>query len=155
MRLATILIRIGGAQVKMAREISRQETLDAKVDSDTKPDSITSSLSLILASSDATPFGQQGSVQFLELDAETMGDYFSPPTSTPTPPTAPTKFDYIWISEALSHMPSKPIIFREAYALLAPGGKVVIADWFRAEDLSEADIQGDIRVIEGAFRFYP
>jgi tocopherol O-methyltransferase len=84
----------------------------------------------------------EGSVQFLELDAEKMGDYF-----TTDPNTA--KFDCVWISEAMSHLPNKELFFRNAELLLNPGGKLVIADWFKAEGLTEEQMKADIAPIEG------
>lgn len=81
-----------------------------------------------------------GSVRFLELDAEMMGDYF-----------AGQSFDCVWISEAMSHLPDKVLFFRNAFKLLKQGGKLVIADWFKAEDLTEKQVEDDIKPIEGEF----
>ncbi|KAL8883997.1 MAG: hypothetical protein Q9192_006946, partial [Flavoplaca navasiana] len=78
-----------------------------------------------------------GSVRFLELDAETMGEQF-----------AGQSFDCIWISEAMSHLPDKELFFRNAFELLKLGGKLVIADWFKAEDLTEKQLEDDIKPIE-------
>jgi len=83
-----------------------------------------------------------GAVKFLELDAEKMGDYF---TAAPNEAT----FDCVWISEAMSHLPNKELFFRNSALLLKPGGKLVIADWFKAEDLSEQQMDDDIHPIEG------
>jgi tocopherol O-methyltransferase len=83
-----------------------------------------------------------GQVRFLELDAEKMGDYF---TSEPNKAT----FDCVWISEAMSHLPNKQLFFRNAALLLNPGGKLVIADWFKAEGLSSQQMDADIKPIEG------
>lgn len=95
----------------------------------------------------------QGSVHFLELDAETMGEYFgaSPSSSSPARESNEDekRFDVVWISEALSHLPDKSLFFRNAYAVLGKGGKLVIADWFKAEDLAKEDMEGDIKPIEG------
>lgn len=89
------------------------------------------------------PIGQ-GSVHFLHLDAEEMLDVFiSHPQAADV-----HNFDYVWISEALSHIPSKPTIFSSSFALLAPHGKLVIADWFRAPDLTPEQIESDIKPIE-------
>lgn len=44
-------------------------------------------------------------------------------------------FDAVWISEALSHFPDKHAFWRGAHAMLKPGGKLVVADWFRADHL--------------------
>ncbi|KAL1838862.1 hypothetical protein VTJ49DRAFT_2115 [Mycothermus thermophilus] len=85
-----------------------------------------------------------GKVRFLELDAEKMAEFFTSPSST----DRGGEFDIIWISEALSHLPDKPRFFRSAHRLLVPGGKLVVADWFKAERLSEAEVETDIKPIE-------
>lgn len=80
-----------------------------------------------------------GGVQLFELDAEKLGSYFY----------SKTDFDCVWIAEAMSHLPDKELFFHNAYEVLAPEGKLVIADWFRAEVLTDTQIQTDIRPIEG------
>lgn len=84
----------------------------------------------------------EGSVRFLELDAEKMGEFFKVEPNKAT-------FDCVWISEAMSHLPDKALFFRNAAALLNPGGKLVVADWFKAEDLTTAQMEADIKPIEG------
>ena len=59
------------------------------------------------------------------------------------------KFDCVWISEAMSHLPNKPLFFQNAANLLNPGGKLVVADWFKSEECSEAEMEADIKPIEG------
>ncbi|PBP21405.1 methyltransferase domain-containing protein [Diplocarpon rosae] len=83
-----------------------------------------------------------GSVRFVELDAEKMGAYF-----TAEPNVA--RFDCVWISEAMSHLPNKELFFSNAALLLNPGGKLVVADWFKAEGLTEKQFADDISPIEG------
>lgn len=83
-----------------------------------------------------------GRVRFVELDAEKMGDFFHTPPNT-------ASFDAVWISEAMSHLPDKKLFFRNAFALLDNGGKLVIADWFKAEQLTSAKMDADIKPIEG------
>ncbi len=83
-----------------------------------------------------------GSVSFLELDAEKMGEYFG---SEPNGKS----FGGVWISEAMSHLPDKALFFRNAELLLEEGGKLVIADWFNNEEVTEAQFEADIRPIEG------
>lgn len=91
----------------------------------------------------STPAGRQddnaGSVRFLELDAETMGEYFKGDS-----------FDIIWISEALSHFPNKALFFQNAANLLQGGRekRLIIADWFKAADLSPEQHKSDIEPIE-------
>jgi tocopherol O-methyltransferase len=55
----------------------------------------------------------------------------------------------VWISEAMSHLSDKNLFFRNAFALLNSGGKLVIADWFKAEQLTSAKMDADIKPIEG------
>lgn len=88
----------------------------------------------------------EGSVRFIELDAEKMGEYFV---------TAPNEemFDCVWISEAMSHLPNKELFFQNSEKLLKSGGKLVVADWFKDEGLSEKQFKGDISPIEGWFPF--
>jgi tocopherol O-methyltransferase len=83
-----------------------------------------------------------GSVRFIELDAEKMGDFFNVEPNV-------AKFDCVWISEAMSHLPNKELFFQNAAKLLNPGGKLVVADWFKSEDLTEEQFKADISPIEG------
>lgn len=90
-----------------------------------------------------------GCAQFHEVDAETMGGFFSEKDA----------FDCIWISEAMSHLPDKLLFFRNAFKLLRSpdeqprrSGKLVVADWFKAESLTEKQLVDDIKPIEGIFR---
>jgi tocopherol O-methyltransferase len=81
-----------------------------------------------------------GKVKFLELDAEKMGDFFNDQQGS---------FDAVWISEALSHFPNKALFFENVMKVLKPGGKLVLADWFKAEDLDDTTFINDIKPIEG------
>ena len=92
-----------------------------------------------------------GKVRFIELDAEKMGEYFSSSSSSPQESGAEQQggFDVVWISEALSHFPNKALFFHNAHRLLRPGGKLVLADWFKAEGLSEKEFDADVKPIEG------
>ena len=83
-----------------------------------------------------------GTVQFIELDAERMGDFF---TEEPNRKT----FDAVWISEAMSHLPDKKLFFRNVEMLLNPGGELVVADWFKAQGMTDSALKADIRPIEG------
>lgn len=85
-------------------------------------------------------------MDFIELDAEKMGTYFSAQAGT---------FDCVWISEALSHFPNKALFFENAQLLLKPGGSLVIADWFKREGVSEKEMEADIRPIEDGMLLPP
>ncbi len=123
-------ITISGQQVKLARTITAKEA-----GSEEHP----------AKSADSTKLGD-GGVQFVELDAEKMGDFFNESETKAT-------FDCVWISEAMSHLPDKELFFRNASMLLNAGGKLVVADWFKAEGLTDAQIEADIKPIEGEHRF--
>ncbi|KAI1117530.1 tocopherol O-methyltransferase [Nemania sp. NC0429] len=87
-----------------------------------------------------------GNCGFIELDAERMLEHFSAEGSG----VVTTQFDAVWISEALSHFPDKPLFFRSASELLAPGksSRLVVADWFKAPRLTPEQEKEDIRLIE-------
>jgi tocopherol O-methyltransferase len=89
-----------------------------------------------------------GSVAFIELDAEKMGEYFSNAGKLGS-------FDCVWISEAMSHLPNKQLFFQNAHKLLRPGGKLVVADWFKREEVSEEEMERDIKVIEDGMLLPP
>ena len=123
---------ISGRQVEIARKLTAEAS---GIDSTAIPPATAGILG------DDVKLGE-GSVRFLELDAEKMGDFFT------TDPNA-LKFDCVWISEAMSHLPNKELFFQNAHLLLNPGGKLVVADWFKAEDLTEEQMKADISPIEG------
>ncbi|KLU84977.1 methyltransferase [Magnaporthiopsis poae ATCC 64411] len=85
----------------------------------------------------------KGKVRFMELDAEKMAGRF------------PGDFDAVWISEALTHFPDKPLFFRNALAVLKPGGRVVLNDWFKAENLDAQGYENDIKPIEDGMLLPP
>jgi tocopherol O-methyltransferase len=119
-------LTISGRQVEMARKLTREEMAEGQevVDPD-RPVKL-----------------GQGSVRFVELDADKMGDFFN------TDPNKAT-FDCIWIFEAMSHLADKALFAQNATTLLRPGGKLVVADWFKAEGLTTAQLEADIKPIEG------
>ena len=123
-------VTISGQQVKLARDLSEKEAGSGQ--------------------EKTKEFGfiglGNGSVRFLELDAEKMGDFFNEPATKAT-------FDCVWISEAMSHLPDKELFFRNASMLLKAGGKLVVADWFKAEGLTDAQLEADIKPIEGENRW--
>jgi tocopherol O-methyltransferase len=120
-------VTISGRQVEIARKL----TLEASAGQSEVVDATTGAAKL-----------GDGSVRFIELDAEKMGEYFNEAPNTAT-------FDCVWISEAMSHLPNKELFFRNAALLLNPGGKLVVADWFKSEELTEDQFKADISPIEG------
>ncbi|KAI1466404.1 S-adenosyl-L-methionine-dependent methyltransferase [Daldinia caldariorum] len=124
-------ITISGRQVEIARQLTSTEI----------GDSTSSSLGDFAKYPEET--GKTGGqVRFLELDAEKMLNHFRPATGE-----AET-FDCVWISEALSHLPNKELFFSSSFALVKSGGLLVIADWFKAPDLSPEQETADIKPIE-------
>ncbi|KAL8724943.1 MAG: hypothetical protein Q9181_006603 [Wetmoreana brouardii] len=115
-------ITISGKQVELALRLTAEE---AAVDAAKS------------ASGGSIKLGQ-GSARFVELDAERLADYF---------PTGGV-FDCVWITEAMSHLPDKKLFFQNAAKLLGPQGRLVVADWFKAEDLTIAQLEADIKPIE-------
>ena len=117
-------VTISGRQVEIARRLTTEQSEGQQ------------------ASADGSVKLGDGSVRFMELDAEKMGDFFK---------TAPNEatFDCVWISEAMSHLPNKELFFRNAALLLNPGGKLVVADWFKAEGLTGEQMKANIAPIEG------
>lgn len=133
-------VTISGRQVQIARRLTAEE-------SGQETSTTTGSTSPNDDNSDDgfTPLGSRGGrVRYQELDAEKMESHF-----------APASFDCVWIAEALSHFPDKALFFRNAARVLSKKGtgtgkgKLVIADWFRAADLTDELVERDIRPIEG------
>ena len=119
-------ITISGEQVKLARNLTTKEAGSGEDPAN---------------NIEFTKLGD-GRVQFVELDAEKMGESFNKPEMK-------TTFDCVWISEAMSHLPDKELFFRNASMLLNSGGKLVVADWFKAEELTDTQMEADIKPIEG------
>ena len=121
-------ITISGQQVRIARELTaKQAGSSGQVIND-----------------GSTPLKlNKGIVHFIELDAERMGDFF-------TKEPHRKNFDAVWISEAMSHLPDKKLFFKNVEMLLNPGGKLVVADWFKADGMTDKELNADIRPIEGA-----
>lgn len=121
-------VTISGKQIEMAAALTNEQANDPTING--PPEAL---INL-----------ENGSVRFLELDAEALDVYF--------PKTTGGYFDCIWISEALSHLPNKPLFFWNAVQLLSSEGKLVVADWFKAEDLIDAKFESDIKPIEGIYQ---
>ena len=120
-------ITISGQQVRIARDLTAKEA---------------GSSGQVINDGSAPLKLNNGTVQFIELDAEKMGDFFAQEPNRST-------FDAVWISEAMSHLPDKKLFFKNVEMLLNPGGKLVVADWFKADDMTDAELDADIRLIEG------
>lgn len=128
-------VTISGKQVEMARRLTKSEA--AKHTESTETTSQRDDEFIGLGSAG-------GKVRFIELDAEKMGEYFA---------SEGGKFDIVWISEALSHFPNKPLFFKNAEKVLKKGGKLVLADWFKSEDVAPED--ADIKAIEDGMLLPP
>jgi tocopherol O-methyltransferase len=88
----------------------------------------------------AAKAGVSERTRFLEGDGEKLTELLGA--------EAHGTFDAVWISEALSHFPHKDVFFAEAVKMLKPGGKLVLADWFRADHISEALVESVVKPIE-------
>lgn len=66
-----------------------------------------------------------GAVRVLELDAEVMRERLSV--------AGGERFDCVWTSEVVFHLRDRQLLFDSAFALLDPGGCLVMADIFRTE----------------------
>ncbi|KAI1368965.1 tocopherol O-methyltransferase [Xylaria arbuscula] len=143
-------ITISGRQVEIAKKLTQAEISD----NDSHPDN--NSTTADDANSPGGSYASGGNCRFIELDAEKMLSHFSSTTDGSGPAAA--RFDAVWISEALSHFPDKPLFFRSANELLVPGNKasrLVIADWFKAPGLSAVQEKEDIRPIEDGMLLPP
>jgi tocopherol O-methyltransferase len=127
-------ITISGKQVEIAKRLTLADNPAAKD-----------------STSDIIPYAP-GSVRFIELDAEKMLEHFSTNGGKPE-----KGFNGVWISEALSHFPDKPLFFTSSFSLLAEGGasRLVIADWFKAPGLSPEQDTADIKPIEDGMLLPP
>ncbi|KAH6641614.1 S-adenosyl-L-methionine-dependent methyltransferase [Chaetomium tenue] len=129
-------LTISGKQVEMATRLSKAEGAGAADGAGASGDA--NGDEGFIAVGD-----KGGQVRFVELDAEKMGEYFAPGGDG-----GEGGFDVVWISEALSHFPNKALFFQNSHKLLRSGGKLVLADWFKAEDLAESVFDADIKPIE-------
>ncbi|KAL2136391.1 hypothetical protein VTI74DRAFT_4035 [Chaetomium olivicolor] len=141
-------ITISGKQVQIATRLSKTASAAAPAAAEGEEAQTTLGGEFI-------PLGPHGGkVRFIDLDAEKMGEFF---TSGGGAGAEAGLFDVVWISEALSHFPNKALFFRNACKLLrADGkGKLVLADWFKAEGLEKGEFEGDIKPIEDGMLLPP
>ncbi|KAK5629351.1 hypothetical protein RRF57_005067 [Xylaria bambusicola] len=130
-------ITISGRQVEIAKKLTQAET---------STDGTTGN-----STDEVDSYSSGGNCRFVELDAEKMLEHFSADGK----PAA--RFDAVWISEALSHFPDKPLFFRSVSELLVPGksSRLVIADWFKVPRLSPEQEKEDIQPIEDGMLLPP
>jgi 2-polyprenyl-3-methyl-5-hydroxy-6-metoxy-1,4-benzoquinol methylase len=151
-------ITISGKQVQIATRLSNAASSSSSSSSPTATSSSSNTANGDTQAQDGPssfiPIGSTGGkVRFIELDAEKMGEFFASSRSSPGDGQEEEEggFDAVWISEALSHFPNKALFFQNAHALLRPGGKLVLADWFKAEGLDQGAFEADIKPIEGPY----
>lgn len=77
-----------------------------------------------LPSSPSTVSTTAGAVRILDLDIEQMQQHLVG--------TLGETFDCVWMSEVVFHLHARQLCFDSAFALLDPGGCMIIADIFRA-----------------------
>ncbi|CAK7274254.1 hypothetical protein SEPCBS119000_006075 [Sporothrix epigloea] len=139
---------VGGTSRYLATELGARVTgitiSTRQIELATKLARVTNGTKKVDAGDDGFLSVGAGQARFLELDAEKMGDHFDA-----------DGFDVVWISEALSHFPDKALFFQNAHRVLKPGGKLVLADWFKAEDLDAKTFDTDIKPIEDGMLLPP
>jgi len=142
-RLCQVLgITISGQQVRMARMMSFKEAnCEEKILRTGEYIEMADGPPTSVNAPSETASGHLGRVRFEELDAENLGKVFGQVQAA--------WYDCVWISEALSHLPNKKLFFQNSFLLLKEGGKLVIADWLKADELTEAQLEADIKPIEG------
>lgn len=121
---------VGGTSIFLAREVGARVT------------GVTISTKQVqMARAAAEAAGVDELVDFHEGDGERLDEM-------PVLADAAGTFDAVWISEALSHFVHKDKFFAHAHTFLKPGGKLVLADWFRADHISKKHETGVIAAIE-------
>src|SRR5262249_31407111 len=53
-------------------------------------------------------------------------------------------FDIVWSRDALMHIPDKPKLFSRLFALMAPGGRLVITDYARGKPAASPEFESYI-----------
>ena len=157
-------ITISPTQVKIARDLTIKEA------SNLSPPTATTAHD---TNDNCISFGK-GSVRFIELDAENINQFDFSPTRPPhlttnTPQKEPNPnnntpthlFDSIWLTESLSHLPQKPLLFNSTFPFLShpsntnSSSTLVIADWLKSPHLTPAQELADIKPIEDSMLLPP
>ena len=111
-------------QVEIARELTAAEVARMRSPSSSPPSAPGSTDFVQYPSSSASSAGAgAGAVRVLDLDVEHMREHLGGAQGE--------TFDCIWISEVVFHLHARQLFFDSAFALLEPGGCLVIADIFR------------------------
>ena len=109
-------------QVEIARELMAAEVARMTSPSSSPP-LPPGSTDFVQYPSSASSAGA-GALRVLHLDVEQMLEHLGA--------TQGETFDCIWVSEVVFHLHARQLFFDSAFALLDPGGCIVIADIFRA-----------------------
>ncbi|KAL1603464.1 putative secondary metabolism biosynthetic enzyme [Paraconiothyrium brasiliense] len=104
-------------QVELARELTAKEAAKRDSQSSSPPSAKDNTDFVELPSSTGTG---AGAVRVLNLDIDQMREHLADKLGE--------KFDCIWISEVIFHLHARQAFFDSAFALLEPGGCLVIAD---------------------------
>lgn len=109
-------------QVEIARQLTAAEVARMR-SSSSSPSSAPGSTDFVQYPSSASSTGA-GAVRVLDLAVEQMREHLGGARGE--------TFDCIWVSEVVFHLHERQLFFDSAFALLDPGGCLVIADIFRA-----------------------
>lgn len=110
-------------QFEIASELTAVEVTRMRSPSSSSPPLAPGSTDFVQYPSSASSAGD-GAVRVLDLDVEQMREHLGAARGE--------TFDCIWISEVVFHLHARQLFFDSAFALLDPGGCLVIADIFRA-----------------------
>ena len=115
-------------QVEIARQLTAAEVAKMRSPSSSSPPLASGSTDFVQypssSSSSSSSASSAGAVRVLDLDVEQMREHLGAARGE--------TFDCIWSSEMIFHLHARQHFFDSAFALLDPGGCLVIADIFRA-----------------------